>query len=61
MSNETGQISVTLRFDRSTKRTHLYKAVIDASPISALYISKDGMPSEQPERIRVTVDALEDA
>lgn len=49
-------IKVTLKFDKSTKGTHVFKDDAENAIIPALYIRKHGFPNGNPESITVTVE-----
>ena len=53
------RIAVTLDFERETKRTCLYKAVNSNSPVPNIYIMKDALGDVYPDRIEVTIEAVE--
>lgn len=48
-------VSVDMLYQRSTKNTHVYIAH-SSKPVTQLYIKKDGLASEPPEKIRLTIE-----
>ena len=50
-------IERTLNFQRSTKGTHVYTDDAPDAPIKTLYIQKEGMPTNAPSAITVTISA----
>lgn len=62
MSNDTNnKAAVTMKFDRSTKRTHLYQVNVadlkGLAPVTdSFYASKNVVGEKPPETIKVTVE-----
>jgi len=52
------QFSQDMVFEKSTKGTHVYKAVVPASArVTTLYVNKDAFQGEPaPKKIRLTID-----
>jgi hypothetical protein len=52
-------IKVEMKFDRSTKGTHVFTAEDDNAPIPTLYVRKSGFENGAPEGVTVTVELAE--
>ena len=45
-----------MTFLKSTKNTHVFEDKTDLAPVPTLYIKRDSMPKDVPQRIRVTIE-----
>lgn len=50
------QIKVEMKFDRSTKGTHVFTAEDEAAAIPTLYVRKSGFENGAPDGVVVTVE-----
>lgn len=45
-----------MTFDKSTKGTHVFTANDDTAAVPTLYVKKTGLPGEQPESVKLTLE-----
>jgi hypothetical protein len=60
MTTIQGELRQVLTYERSTKRTHVYKSNDLAAPFDSLYVQKVVLPSQPPARIEVLVRPIND-
>ena len=54
---EKSTIEAEFEFERATKNTYRFQEVTDVDPIiGVLYIQKDALDLEKPDKIKVTVE-----
>jgi len=49
-------IKVTMKLDKSTKGTHVYKSTDDKPAVTSVYIQRDALPSNPPININIHIE-----
>jgi len=47
---------IKMEWSKSTKGTHVYSNDESESPVSTIYIKRDGLPTEAPRNITLTIE-----
>jgi len=53
--------TIKMDWSKSTKGTHVYTNNEPDAPVSSIYIKRNGLPSNAPENITLTIDFEDDS